>query len=190
MNNKKNSPFRQSVKPVSKLTAQSAGLCAAATDNEQTALDIIVRDFLKNYENTAQGAMVGLLYSYGLRVSEMLSITGNDILPNGFIFIRGSKGSDSRLISPVYNKEFWVSLKSFNKPLSTIYSRFFLYREMKKFGIYAYFGSNQNRSVTHSLRHIKVLSLKSSGVNLSDVSRFIGHKSLKSISYYEQAIRK
>lgn len=186
---KKSSPFRQGVKSVLNPSAQSAGLCASDFMAKETSLDFIVKDFLNKHEFTPQGALIGLMYSYGLRVSELLSISGRNIMNNGFILVDGSKGSNSRLVVPIYNVEFWNYYKSFNVPLSTYYSRFFLYREMKKFGLYAYFGKNENRSVTHSLRHIKVLNLKSNGIVLSDISKFIGHKSLKSIEFYEKAIR-
>lgn len=178
------------VKSAMEPSAQFTGLCALDTTGSSAELLGVVHDFLKFYEFTPEGAIVGLLYSYGLRISEVLNISGTDILSNGTIVIRGSKGSENRLISPVYYPEFFFSLRGSKLKIGDLYSRFFFYRQFKKFGIYAYFGNNKHASVTHSLRHLSVLNLKEMGLQSAEIGKLIGHKSSNSIAYYEKQIRK
>jgi site-specific recombinase XerD len=135
------------------------------------------------------GAILELLYLYGLRISEVLSIKGSDIHQDGSIVIRGSKKSNNRIVYPVQTRTFWQLWSKSYLPLSSIYSRFHIYREFKKRGVSFVFGSNNLYSTTHALRHIRILSLIQSGTNREDISRFIGHKSIKSIEFYEQQFK-
>ena len=186
---KKSVPFDPRIKSAINPSAQCAALCDFNYSGELQFLQANVENFLSTHEFTPQGAIVGLLYAYGLRVSEVLNVRGSDVGKNLFVFVKGGKGSANRIVVPIYNLPFWEGFRGCNYSLNDVFSRFFVYREMKKFGIYAYFGNNKHCSVTHSMRHLKVLTMELSGIEQNEVRRFIGHKSIKSIAYYEKAIR-
>lgn len=169
-------------------SAQSSALCAVAETPELRAMRLNVENFLKKNQNKMLVFIIGLLYCYGLRVSEVLNLSSLNVLGNYQLFIKGSKNSDDRIVYVVYGQEVYRSLLLNQYAIGVVYSRFWLYRELRKYGLYGYFGSNENASVTHLCRHIKVLSLKNSGVPRGTISKFIGHKSIKSLRYYEQEI--
>lgn len=169
-------------------SAQSSGLCVSSNDREVANYIDNVTTFLNKNSNQILVFIVGLLYCYGLRVSEVLSLDASCVLGNNQLLIKGSKGSESRVVTVVYGIDVYKSLLCNNIPLSDVYSRFWLYRELKKYGLYAYFGNNQNASVTHLSRHLKVLDFKSKNVPRDTISAFLGHKALKSLTYYEKQI--
>lgn len=177
------------VKSVPTRSAQSEASCDAAFNKELQELSNRVETFLNKNENKMLVFIVGLLYCYGLRVGEVLSISKENLLGNNLIYIKGSKGSDDRIVSVVYAQEIYASFAFNNYPLSTVYSRFWLYRELRKYGLYSYFGDNKHASVTHMSRHLKVLSLKQAKVKDSVIQKFIGHKSIKTLRYYEKEIK-
>ena len=177
-------------KSVPSPSAQSEELCDSGNDQYLANYVSNVTTFLSKNSNRILVFMVGLLYCYGLRVSEVLSLDNSCVLGNGQLLIKGSKGSDSRVVTVVYGLDVYQSLLCNNIPLSSVYSRFWLYRELKKFGLYAYFGNNKNASVTHLSRHLKVLDFKMKNVPRGTISQFLGHKSLKSLTYYEKPIGK
>ena len=171
-------------------SAQSGELCDLGNDRNLANYISNVTTFLSKNSNRILVFMVGLLYCYGLRVSEVLSLDSLCVLGNNQLLIKGSKGSESRVVTVVYGLDVYKSLLCNSIPLSGIYSRFWLYRELKKYGLYAYFGNNKNASVTHLSRHLKVLDFKMKNVPRGTISQFLGHKSLKSLTYYEKPVGK
>lgn len=176
-------------KSVPSPSARSEGLCFS--ESEQLLSDQIqnIENFLKFNKNKVLVFLVGLLYCYGLRVSELLALDCSCVLGNDQLLIKGSKGSESRVVTVVYGKEFYSTFLLNEFPLSAVFSRFWLYRELKRYGLYAYFANNKNASVTHLSRHLKVLEFKAKGVPRGTISQFLGHKSLKSLTYYEQPVK-
>ena len=183
------SPFRvsqQGVKPVPKSAAQSPGLCDLENKNFIAGMRENIENFLKNSSDRILVFMLGLMYCYGLRVSEVLALDSSCMLGNYQLLVKGSKGSESRIVTVFYAKEVYDSLLLNTYPLGYVYSRFWLYRELKKYGLYGYFGTNMYASVTHLARHLKVLTLTEQDVPRGTISHFLGHKSIKSLSYYEK----
>lgn len=170
-------------------SARSEGLCVPGTDQALSDQIQNIENFLKFNKNKVLVFLVGLLYCYGLRVSELLALDCSCVLGNDQLLIKGSKGSESRVVTVVYGKEFYSTFLLNEFPLSAVFSRFWLYRELKRYGLYAYFANNQNASVTHLSRHLKVLEFKAKGVPRGTISKFLGHKNLKSLTYYEQPIK-
>lgn len=176
-------------KSVPTTSAQSEGLCVAGNTSEFQNYTENVERFLKFNNNKVLVFIVGLLYCYGLRVSEVLSLDTSCLLGNYQLIIKGSKGSETRIVTVVYGKEIYSTFLYNSTPLSGVYSRFWLYRELRKYGLYSYFGNNQHASVTHFSRHLKVLTMKEKDVPRETISKFLGHKSLKSLVYYEKPIK-
>ena len=171
-------------------TAPYAGLCASGNGDFLEEYAINFANFFKNNKNEPLKFITGLLYCYGLRISEVLALTSECVISGNQLFIKGSKGSENRVIQVIYAPQCINSLLMSNVPLSAVFSRFYVYRELKKYGLYAYFDGNSNASATHLSRHLKVLELKKNNVPRETISKFIGHKSIKSLVYYEKAIRK
>ena len=183
------SPFRvsqQGVKPAPKSAAQSLGLCDLENKNFIAGMRQNIEDFLKNSNDRVLVFMLGLMYCYGLRVSEVLALDSSCMLGNYQLLVKGSKGSENRIVTVFYAKDVYDSLLLNTYPLGYVYSRFWLYRELKKYGLYGYFGTNMYASVTHLARHLKVLTLTEQDVPRGTISHFLGHKSIKSLSYYEK----
>lgn len=131
-------------------------------------------------------AVIELQLFYGLRISECLNITTSDISSTGHIRVRGSKGSNDRIVIPYRFSSFWQNEAKALLPIGNIYSRFWFYRQYKALGLYAIFGASKVYSVTHLFRHLNILSLKDN-FNETDLTRkFIGHKSIKSTMHYER----
>lgn len=183
------SPFRvsqQGVKPAPNSAAQSEALCDLENVDFVASMRRNIEDFLKNSNDRILVFMLGLMYCYGLRVSEVLALDSSCMLGNYQLLVRGSKGSESRIVTVFYAKDVYDSLLLNTYPLGYVYSRFWLYRELKKYGLYGYFGTNMYASVTHLARHLKVLTLTEQDVPRGTISHFLGHKSIKSLSYYEK----
>jgi integrase len=45
-------------------------------------------------------------------------------------------------------------------------------------------GSNKNKAVTHSMRHLAAQSSKNVGAKIDTIANQLGHKSTKSTEYY------
>lgn len=183
------SPFRvsqQGVKPAPNSAAQSDGLCDLENKNFVASMRQNIEDFLKNSNDRVLVFLLGLMYCYGLRVSEVLALDSSCMLGNYQLLVKGSKGSEDRIVTVFYAKDVYDSLLLNTYPLGYVYSRFWLYRELKKYGLYGYFGTNMYASVTHLARHLKVLTLTEQDVPRGTISHFLGHKSIKSLSYYEK----
>ena len=131
-------------------------------------------------------AVIELQLHYGLRISECLNITTSDVSRTGHIRIRGTKGSNDRIVIPYRFSSFWRDEASAILPLSNIYSRFWFYRQYKSLGLYAIFGNSKVKSVTHLFRHLNILSLKDNFNETNLTRQFIGHKSINSTLHYEK----
>lgn len=135
-------------------------------------------------------AVVELQYRYALRISEVLSISAENISKSGKIKINALKGSESRIIEPFSYKSYWTGANKELLPLSHIYSRFYFYRFYKKLGWYATFGNSSTRSVTHYFRHLQGLELQNDFSDITLTARSLGHKSIKSTEYYVRKAHK
>ena len=180
----------QGVKSVSSPSTQHADLCALENDQFLAEQLENFRYFFAGNAPAPLKFITGLLFCYGLRVSEVLSLTAASVVGNRQLYIKGLKGSDSRIVQVIYEPQMIDSLLLVNVPLSAVYSRFWVYRELKRYGLYSYFEGNSNASATHLARHLKVLDLKKSGVPRETISKYIGHKNLKTLVYYEKKLRK
>lgn len=172
------------VKSVLTPPAQSPGMLSTRINNIETNDKFLNRVFSNSLLTMTDKAVIELLYLYGLRVSELLSVLPTDVAESGHILIRGSKGSGNRFILSLYFKDFWQRNLKYSLPLSQYFSRFYFYRLFKKLGFYSKYGNNVNMSVTHYFRHQLVLSLQEQGFSKEMISEFIRHKSTKSIEYY------
>lgn len=120
----------------------------------------------------------------GVRISEILNIEGVNISPRCAIYIRSTKGSESRIVQAVYNVDFFLKYAGSHGFVFADYSRFWFYRQYKRYGIQVTHVNSVNKSVTHALRHAYISQCKATGAENKDIQRAVGHKSIKSTHHY------
>lgn len=127
---------------------------------------------------------IELLFSFGARISEILNISGTDILPNNQILLKGLKGSNNRIIYSSFFLDYIKQYKGMNFKLFNGIDRFYIYRLLKKHNIFIpAIHSNRNK-VTHAFRSNYVNLLYDQTHDISTVSSIIGHKLQKNTIIY------
>lgn len=152
----------------------------------QDLLNEAVQTSMRSLKNLSPAlyCIAHLLFANGLRISEVLQISPGDISSAGFVKIRGSKGSEDRVIHSGDACDYLLKCRKLSVfPFEGI-SRFHVYREFKKVGLSHRFGDNKRKSVTHIFRHMASLNAKSVNADLDTRARQLGHKSTKSTEYY------
>lgn len=134
--------------------------------------------------------LVYLLLVSGCRISEALGVTSDDITGNYRIRLRGSKGSNDRVIFLPELPVGKLNLLAGQGFIWQVYSRFYVYRVLKQHGIYISKEGNQNKAVTHAFRNAYAAELQTIVGSSELKSQAMGHKSLKSKQYYERKIFK
>ena len=135
--------------------------------------------------------ILSLLYSSGLRVSELVSLRINDIdLQDRTIRIRG-KGDKDRIVlfdentrnlledylqKRVYESDY-LFLNRFGDPLTPRYVQMMIKNYARKAGI--------NKKVTpHILRHSFATHLLKNGVDIRAIQQLLGHSNLSTTQIY------
>lgn len=132
----------------------------------------------------ADKAVIELLYLNGLRISEVLALTYNDIRSDGSLFIRGLKGSSNRI---VYTRNQYSCLSvsiSSNELIFHNYNRFYFHRLFKRLGIYQPSVGSDKMIVTHIFRHNYISQLQKDFNDLELTRKSVGHRSEKSTLHY------
>ena len=132
--------------------------------------------------------IVSLLYSAGLRVSELVNLKINDVdLSEGTGWVRKGKGSKDRLIVISQNLTNEISeyirgrdhkyIFSKEEPLTTRNIQKIIKNTSKKAGI--------NKKVTpHTLRHSFATHLLEQGTDIRIIQTILGHASLNTTQVY------
>ena len=128
--------------------------------------------------------IVDLLLTSGCRISEVLALTKFQQITSQSFMIRGLKGSRDRIVYTTYHYSDLVFAGCGSNPLSSVYSRFCVYRACKRLGIYWNDGTNEHDSVTHAGRHFVAELLLKEGFSVEDVQHFLGHKRITSTEFY------
>ena len=171
-------------KSVSTPPAQSAILLQR--DSVEVAalktLQTIASEGMNKWGHYALG--VDLMLSGGLRVSELVSADVVLVNANGQVLIKGRKGSADRLVTPLYQREYWMGLRGWVHNPCSIVSRFSWYRFLKAQGIVLHESGHVHNSVTHAPRKLYAHQLFAAGVDGRSVADVVGHRSAKSTEYY------
>lgn len=148
-------------------------------------------------EGQRNRAMLEVLYSCGLRVSELISLRYSDIYPDeGFIRVEG-KGSKQRLVpisdtalreirNYLYNRNSIVVKKGFEDILflsrrGTALSRIMVFHIIKQQTGMA--GIHKNVS-PHTFRHSFATHLLEGGANLRAIQMMLGHEKITTTEIY------
>ena len=153
---------------------------------------------LSTYEGTRNRAIIETLYSCGLRVSELINITIQNLyLDVGFIKVIG-KGSKERLV-PIGSsaiKHINVYLKNYRKSFRVIDGNegfLFLNRRGKKLSRNMIFiivkqlsiKNNIEKNISpHTFRHSFATHLIEGGADLRSVQDMLGHESITTTEIY------
>ena len=171
-----------------KLPKQSRRLPEFARENELT-------DLFSEIEKTRDRIIVKLLFGCGLRRSELLSMTDNDIFPNRNEIRITGKGNKTRVI-PVpeglmseiteYQRERDAEFENLPYPRPLIATQHgamsvsTLYKTVRKI----LSDTTASKKSPHTLRHTFATSLLNSGADINSVKELLGHSSLGATQIY------
>lgn len=179
------SPYFRPTKAVSSPPAQSATLLQVSND-EKVVYDMLVwiaRQGVGKFGHYAIGC--DLLLSGGLRISELISERWLFVNSVGQVVIKGKKGSNDKLVTPLYCAEYWRRLRGWVLNPCNVVSRFSWYRFLKANGVVLREKGKVNASVTHAARKLKAHEMYVNELEQSTIKEVIGHKSERSTTYYK-----
>ncbi|WP_250434717.1 site-specific tyrosine recombinase/integron integrase [Hanstruepera flava] len=147
--------------------------------------------------NIKHRCIIGLLYSSGLRRSELLELLTTDIDSERMVInVRGAKGNKDRVtvLSPKlltdlrsYYREHRPEKYLFEGPKGSRYSASSVLKIVKRAAIRA----NVNQKVTpHILRHSFATHLLEEGTDLRHIQLLLGHNSTKTTEIYTHVANK
>ncbi len=165
---------------------------------EKTLPVVLTKEEVKSLINAAQfektKLMIKMLYSTGLRVSELVNLTPKDIdFKENIGWVRKGKGNKDRSfnLNEKLNKELTKYLEknpknkylfSEEKPLSPRNIQLILKRLSKR--------ANINKKISpHTLRHSFATHLLDRGENLLSIQELLGHENLETTKIYTHISR-
>ena len=152
---------------------------------------------LKHSENLKHKFILALLYSSGLRISELLALRKEDILyDKNLIFVRSGKGNKDRttifaehmkklhnLYINEYKPNYWL-IEGLNRKQ---YSSSSVAKILKRAALKA--GVSQNVT-PHMLRHSFATHMLEQGIDLRYIQNILGHGSSKTTEIYTRVTSK
>ena len=147
-------------------------------------VDIKLSMMLSDGVNVTLVSFARLQFISGLRINDLLSIKRSDIGDNLTVYVRQSKGSQAKVVSLLYDKEFWVNYKRGLYTDVSVFSSMIFYRLYKRYSLMIYNGSGRNSSVTHSARKLLARSAYDVTNSIEVAQAALGHKSQNSTLYY------
>ena len=161
--------------------------------NEKKIPVVLTKEEVLKLINSAQTKksrlIIQMLYSSGLRVSELVNLKKNDLDLNENIgWVRAGKGKKDRMFifskklsnklkKFIEKKQTWKYVFSENKSLST--------RNIQKIIQLTAFKAGINKSVhPHTLRHSFATHLLDAGTDLRKIQELLGHSSIATTQIY------
>lgn len=151
---------------------------------------LLEQPLLKEKRYARERAILELLYSCGLRVSEIVNLTLNDInLTEGFIRVKG-KGNKERIV-PLGSKAISAIKEYLSQRRNIKEKRLFLNNRNKGLSrqsiwiIVKQFAKNVGLDISpHTLRHSFATHLLDNGADLRAVQELLGHSSISTTQIY------
>jgi len=147
-----------------------------------------VRDLISSSSSKKSQLMISLLYSSGLRVSELVNLKKSDMnFKENFGWVRRGKGNKDRIFTLSQNlssklqkylenkEQEYVFSKS--KPLTTRNIQKIIQKAAKKAGI-------EKKVTPHTLRHSFATHLLESGIDIRLIQSLLGHSNLNTTQIY------
>lgn len=178
------SPYQAGSKSVSTPPAQFVTLLQGSEqdENNYNILKSIAQAGTAKYGVYAVG--VDLMLAGGLRLSELLYPASFFVTSLGQVLIQGRKGSANKLVSPVFQSQYWAGSRGWVANPFTFSSRWSWYRFFRSQGVVLSESGKVNKSVTHVPRKLLAHSLFNNGVELQSVADVVGHRAISSTEYY------
>lgn len=154
-----------------------------------------MKKMLEVTDNLKHLCILKLLYGSGLRVSEVLNLKKTDIdIRHQVVHVREAKGLKKRkvmlslnLLSDLqhYQKEYYPKIHLFEGQKSVRYTA----RSIQNIVKNAATKAKVNQSVTpHMLRHSFGVHLVTTGIDLGQIQKLMGHDSIKTTQMYAQVV--
>lgn len=154
-----------------------------------------VKKLLKSIQNEKHQLILSLIYSAGLRVSEVVKIKVQDLdFDNNLLFIRQSKGKKDR--RTIFSKNLGFKLKDYIKEgnkkgdnllFSSMQGGQLTTRTIQKIFFNALNNSKIDKKAScHSLRHSFATHLLENGTDIRYIQELLGHRKLETTQVYTQ----
>lgn len=128
--------------------------------------------------------VVKCLYLSGSRISALLNVSYNDILPDGSFVIHQGKGSNAiSCYCAEYLRYFQQCREYKQKPFEGV-NYISIYRLLKEYGLIQRQTFGNNTAVTSLGRKLKAVQMAEQGQSIEDIANILGHKSTTSTEYY------
>jgi integrase/recombinase XerD len=156
-----------------------------------------VQQLLKSNDNLKHKCILLLIYSAGLRRSEILNIKISDLSKDrNMLFIRGAKGRKDRYT--IFSDKIRGKLRQYYleyKPKSWLFEgqygeRYSAGSIQKIFDKAKQKAGIQRRVTTHCLRHSFASHLIENGVDIKIIQELMGHNSIKTTEIYAHVVMK
>lgn len=145
---------------------------------------------LISYSNTRGKAIISLLYSSGIRVSELCQLNRDDLHDGRFTVV--GKGNKPRIC--FYDARTSILLQRYLKKRTDNHPALFIQRvgglRMNKSNIEDVFKSARSKAgftkpiTPHTMRHSFATQLMQSGMPIYSLSRLMGHSSIQTTGIY------
>jgi site-specific recombinase XerD len=179
-------PTKPGTIPVSTSPAQIGTLCSLdkIQEDDSGPFDHELRQIKK--QNYRLYLLVEFLLSSACRISEALSIQATDITSVGHVKIVTLKKGKVRIVPGGLATEYLR--KCYRRKASPWgdWSRFFVYREFKKYGLSTKLKGRSKNTVTHLPRHTVAKGIQSAGMEIEMSRQALGQSSIKSTGYYHE----
>lgn len=155
-----------------------------------------IKKLLSSIENQKHRLMIQLMYSAGLRVSELINLIVRDLrIDDGYGWVRKGKGNKDRLfiIADCLKRGLkgFISSKKINEYdylFTSTKGRQYSIRSPQQIIKKARKNANINKKVScHTLRHSFATHLIENGYSISEVQALLGHKSPETTFIYTHA---
>ncbi len=157
-----------------------------------------VKKIIHSTENVKHHTILMLAYATGMRVSEIVNVTINDIDSERMvIYVRLGKGKKDRQV--MLSEKLLVQLRTYYKAYKPkkylfegVYGGKYSERSVQEiFAMAKQMTNNQKRGGIHSLRHSFATHLLESGTDIKVIQELLGHNDLKTTERYTHvSIRK
>ena len=139
---------------------------------------------LRDGVNVTLVSFARLQFISGLRINDLLSIKRSAIGDNLTVYVHQSKGSQPKVISLLYDKEFWINYKRGLYTHISVFNSMTFYRLYSRYNLTIFNGPGRNMSVTHSARKLLARTAYDVTKSVDMAQAALGHKSKNSTMYY------
>ena len=146
-----------------------------------------ITKMINSLNNIKHRLVISLIYSSGLRVSELINLKSSDInLVDKIIHIKNAKGGKDRMT--ILSKKVKSELKKYEPGEIYVFesrSKKYSYRSVLEIVKKAAFKAKIGKNVTpHTLRHSFATHLLEKGTDIRYIQKLLGHSRLETTSIY------